>query len=109
MANEKPKILFVDDEDSIRTTLAQVLSINGFEVTSAATVPEALLFREKLPSHRLRGAILLLAVFFCDSLHCGSSGVHTCVFAGRLCFILDKLLKPLPHYDTAASVLCAGA
>ncbi len=42
MANEKPKILFVEDEDSIRTTLSQVLSVNGFEVTSAATVPEAL-------------------------------------------------------------------
>lgn len=42
MANKKPKILFVDDEDSIRTVLSQVLSTNGFEVTLAATVPEAL-------------------------------------------------------------------
>src|SRR5579859_7323131 len=39
---EKPKLLFVDDEPGIRTTLPAILSRFGFDVTAAATVPEAL-------------------------------------------------------------------
>jgi len=41
MAEEIP-LLFVDDEDSIRLTLPPLLERNGFQVTSAASVPEAL-------------------------------------------------------------------
>jgi len=37
-----PRILFVDDEDSIRLTLSALLQSNGFEVTVAATVKDAL-------------------------------------------------------------------
>jgi len=37
-----PKILFVDDEETIRLTLAPVLQSYGFNVTCAATVSEAL-------------------------------------------------------------------
>ena len=36
------RILFVDDEAGIRTTLQVILEQHGFEVTTAATVPEAL-------------------------------------------------------------------
>src|ERR1700760_490031 len=36
------RILFVDDEAGIRTTLAVILQQHGFDVTTAATVPEAL-------------------------------------------------------------------
>lgn len=36
------RILFVDDEPSIRLTLPTVLQENGFEVTTAASVEEAL-------------------------------------------------------------------
>jgi DNA-binding response OmpR family regulator len=39
---DEPKILFVDDEDSIRLTLPALLQSYGFEVTAAATVAEAL-------------------------------------------------------------------
>jgi len=43
---DKPKtprrILFVDDEPGIRVTLSAILQANGFQVTSAATVAEAL-------------------------------------------------------------------
>lgn len=39
---KKPRILFVDDENSVRFTLTAVLSSSGFNVTSAATVPEGL-------------------------------------------------------------------
>ena len=39
---EKPRILFVDDEPAIRLTLPAILQMQGFEVTAAATVPEAL-------------------------------------------------------------------
>jgi len=39
---EKPRLLFVDDEDSIRITLPVILSQEGFEVTAAATVAEAI-------------------------------------------------------------------
>ena len=35
-------VLFVDDEPNIRLTLPCVLKHHGFEVTTAATVPEAL-------------------------------------------------------------------
>src|SRR5258708_3149753 len=41
---EKTKILFVDDEAAIRTTLPEILSQFGFDITTAATVPEALHF-----------------------------------------------------------------
>lgn len=42
-ASERPKtVLFVDDEPSIRLTLAAILRQSGFEVTVAATVAEAL-------------------------------------------------------------------
>src|SRR5207244_11703093 len=37
-----PKILFVDDEETIRLTLPPVLQSYGFDVTCAATVSEAL-------------------------------------------------------------------
>ncbi|HEY7406155.1 MAG TPA: response regulator [Candidatus Angelobacter sp.] len=39
---ERPRILFVDDELAIRTTLPLILSGFGFDVVTAATVPEAL-------------------------------------------------------------------
>jgi DNA-binding response OmpR family regulator len=39
--SDQPKILFVDDDDTVRLTLSQVLQSYGFEVTSAATVAEA--------------------------------------------------------------------
>jgi DNA-binding response OmpR family regulator len=37
-----PKLLFVDDEPGIRVTLSAILERNGFQVTVAATVAEAL-------------------------------------------------------------------
>lgn len=37
-----PRLLFVDDEESIRITLPAVLRLEGFDVSVAATVPEAL-------------------------------------------------------------------
>ncbi|HET7871946.1 MAG TPA: response regulator, partial [Terriglobales bacterium] len=37
-----PRLLFVDDEPSIRITLPAILEQQGFQVTAAATVPEAL-------------------------------------------------------------------
>jgi CheY-like chemotaxis protein len=37
-----PRLLFADDEPSIRVTLSAILKQRGFEVTVAATVPEAL-------------------------------------------------------------------
>ncbi|HLH06001.1 MAG TPA: response regulator [Terriglobales bacterium] len=43
----KPRILFVDDEPNIRLTLPAILKMHEFDVTVAATVPEAL----KLISH----------------------------------------------------------
>lgn len=38
----QPRLLFVDDEEVIRITLAAILSKHGFEVSTAATVAEAL-------------------------------------------------------------------
>ena len=38
----KNRVLFVDDESAIRVTLPAILEMRGFEVTVAATVPEAL-------------------------------------------------------------------
>jgi DNA-binding response OmpR family regulator len=42
------RILFVDDEPSLRATLPQILAMHGYEVTSAGTVAEAL---SKITSH----------------------------------------------------------
>lgn len=36
------KLLFVDDDDNLRTVLGAVLTHNGFQLTAAASVPEAL-------------------------------------------------------------------
>ena len=38
----KPRVLFVDDEPGIRTTLSAILEMHGFEVTARSSVPEAL-------------------------------------------------------------------
>jgi CheY-like chemotaxis protein len=38
----KTRVLFVDDEETIRLTLPVILEQHGFEVTVAGTVPEAL-------------------------------------------------------------------
>jgi two-component system response regulator HydG len=38
----RKRLLFVDDEPSIRLTLPPILQESGFEVKTAATVPEAL-------------------------------------------------------------------
>ncbi len=42
------RILFVDDEPSMRETMPQILAMHGYEVTSAGTVAEAL---SKIASH----------------------------------------------------------
>jgi ActR/RegA family two-component response regulator len=42
MPEGRPKILFVDDEENIRLTLGMYLEDQGFEVTSAGSVAEAL-------------------------------------------------------------------
>jgi len=42
MTETRPRVLFVDDEPNIRLTLGMYLEDQGFEVTPAATVPEAL-------------------------------------------------------------------
>ena len=39
---QQPRVLFVDDEESIRATLPLMLQAYGFNVVSAGTVPEAL-------------------------------------------------------------------
>src|SRR5205807_437733 len=38
----KTRVLFVDDEDSIRLTMPRILEMHGYDVTVAGTVPEAL-------------------------------------------------------------------
>lgn len=42
VANQKTRVLFVDDEPTIRLTLPAILEQEGFEVSVAASVPEAL-------------------------------------------------------------------
>lgn len=42
MAETRPRVLFVDDEPNIRLTLGMYLEDQGFSVTSAGSVPEAL-------------------------------------------------------------------
>lgn len=41
-AGERPRLLFVDDEDSIRATLPVLLEKHGFDVTTVPTVADAL-------------------------------------------------------------------
>src|SRR5947209_12240543 len=42
LPGDKPRLLFVDDEEAIRKTLPAILEQHGFEVEVAAAVPEAL-------------------------------------------------------------------
>lgn len=44
MEKRKTRILFADDEPGIRMTLPLILTREGFEVSVAGTVPEALAF-----------------------------------------------------------------
>ena len=44
MEKRKIRILFADDEPSIRMTLPAILQLEGFEVSVAATVAEALAY-----------------------------------------------------------------
>lgn len=44
MDGRKTRILFADDEPAIRMTLPAILEMQGFEVSVAATVPEALAY-----------------------------------------------------------------
>jgi ActR/RegA family two-component response regulator len=39
---ERPKLLFVDDDEGIRQTLPSILTADGFDVTTVATVAEAI-------------------------------------------------------------------
>ena len=39
---DRPRLLFVDDEPNIRLTLPAILEMHGYDVTAAASVPEAL-------------------------------------------------------------------
>jgi DNA-binding NtrC family response regulator len=41
-STDRPRLLFVDDEESIRVTLPPLLEKHGFEVSVAASVAEAL-------------------------------------------------------------------
>lgn len=41
-SNEKPRLLFVDDEEILRITLSKILTGEGFNVSVASTVAEAL-------------------------------------------------------------------
>ena len=40
--NKRTRVLFVDDEDTIRVTLPAILKLHGFEVTAVASVADAL-------------------------------------------------------------------
>jgi ActR/RegA family two-component response regulator len=42
VARAKPKVLFVDDDESVRQTLPRILATEGFDCTTVATVSEAL-------------------------------------------------------------------
>ena len=42
MPTESPRLLFVDDEESIRAMLSAILEQHGFKVRTASSVPEAL-------------------------------------------------------------------
>lgn len=42
MCMDRPKVLFVDDDESIRQTLPLILTGEGFDVTTAATVADAI-------------------------------------------------------------------
>ena len=45
----RPTILLVDDEENIRITLSQLLENNGFNITTAGTVTEALTLISQSP------------------------------------------------------------
>ena len=66
--NEKPHVLLVDDERSIREPLAQYLSRNGFRVTAAADAAEA--------RTRLAGSAIDLVVL--DIMMPGEDGLSLC-------------------------------
>lgn len=66
--NDKPHLLLVDDERSIREPLAQYLSRNGFRVTAAASAAEA--------RTRLAGSAIDLVVL--DIMMPGEDGLSLC-------------------------------
>lgn len=66
--SEKPHLLLVDDERSIREPLAQYLARNGFRVTAAANAAEA---RTRLAGHSIDLVVL-------DIMMPGEDGLSLC-------------------------------
>ena len=66
--NDKPHLLLVDDERSIREPLAQYLSRNGFRVTAAASASEA----------RTRLAASAIDLVVLDIMMPGEDGLSLC-------------------------------
>src|SRR3546814_18531188 len=66
--NDKPHLLLVDDERSIREPLAQYLSRNGFRVTAVESAAEA---RTRLAANTIAPVVL-------DIMMPGADGLRLC-------------------------------
>lgn len=94
---DKRRLLFVDDEENIRLTLPEILRLAGFDVTVAATVPEAL---ERI--HRERFDVLI------SDLNIGEPGDgFTVVSAMRRSQpeTATFILTGFPDFDTALKAI----
>jgi len=97
MSDERVRLLFVDDEPLIRITLSKILEQEGFQVTVAATVPEALEYITK-------GKFDLLL----SDLNIGQPGDgFTVISAMRRSQpeVVTIILTGFPDFDTALQAL----
>jgi two-component system response regulator RegA len=91
------RLLFVDDEEGIRTTLPTILERRGFDVRVAATVPEAL---SEIKSHQFD--VLL------SDLNIGEDGDgFTVIRAMRKAYpnCVAILLTGYPAFETAVQAI----
>ena len=91
------RVLFVDDEPSIRLTLPPLLQTRGFEVRSAATVPEAL---AAIDRHKFD---VLLSDLNVSEEGDGFTIVHAMRNANPNCVII--LLTGYPAFESAVEAI----
>jgi ActR/RegA family two-component response regulator len=91
------RVLFVDDEPSIRLTLPPILQSRGFEVRSAASVPEAL---AAIGSHKFD---ILLSDLNVSEEGDGFTIVHAMRVANPNCVTI--LLTGYPAFESAVEAI----
>ena len=85
---DNPTVLVLDDEEGLRTTMAQLLKIHGYETVTASTLEEA---------RALLGTTSIQAVILDVGLKAGGNGLD-----------LLSTIRERPEFDKAPILILTG-